>query len=94
MNQAFQKPEVQEALKVLSQHGMGAMHIHMHNENGDLVPLQDGVVQLESDLEVSFVSVDDPRLKDATLVAWQHKEGEIVVTAYCQKNHGRCIVDT
>ena len=50
------------------------------------------MVQLEKDLEVSFVSSNDSELIEATPVGWQWKNGEIQTTMYCKKNHGRCIV--
>lgn len=94
MSQTLQNQEVQGALKVLAQHGLGAMHIHAHDQNGDITPLPEGIVQWGNDLQVSFVSKDDPRLKEATPVASQWKNGKTVVTAYCTKNHGRCIINT
>lgn len=49
MNQVLQNQEVQNALKVLSQPGLGAVDIHMHNDEGDIIPLKEGMVQLEKD---------------------------------------------
>ena len=85
-------PELQNALKVLSQYGLGVVDIHMHNHEGDIVPLQDGMVQLENDLQVSFIDCNNPKLTDATPVGWQWKNGGVQTTMYCSKNHGRCII--
>lgn len=90
--QALKEPEVQDAMRVLAKHGLGATRVHMHDEEGDMIPLGDSVVQLETDLKVSFVDQEDDRLQEATPVSWRWTPEGVQTTAYCQKNHGRCRV--
>ena len=66
MNQILQNQEVQNALKILSNYGLGAVDIHMHDDDGDIIPLREGMVQLEKDLEASFVSSHEAELIEAT----------------------------
>ena len=47
MNQILQNQEVQNALKILSNYGLGAVDIHMNDDDGDIIPLREGMVQLE-----------------------------------------------
>lgn len=86
MTETLNIAEVQNAIRTLSQHGLGAYKVHMHDENGEMVPLRSGMVQLEKDLQVSFVPGNSIDLKDAEAVAWQWKENKIETVAYC----GRC----
>ena len=80
-----------EAIKTLADFGLGAVLLHSHGQNGDIVDIPHDVVQLEEDLSVSFVSRDDPKLQDASIVGWRFFNGEVIPTMYCKKNHGRCL---
>ena len=57
---AVQTQEVQEILQRLSELGLGVFMPHIHNRDG-FSPLPDNIVQLEGDLEITFVNQDDPK---------------------------------
>jgi hypothetical protein len=68
---AIAKPEVQELMKKLSEHGLGVFMPHMHDpETGDYVPLPKGMVSVEKDLQVSFHSSASKEVTDARAVGW------------------------
>ena len=86
MTKTLEIPEVQDAIRILSRYNLGAVRVHMHDDAGAIVPLKDGLVQLENELKVSFVPEDSGELADAEPVAWAWKNGNIKTVAYC----GRC----
>ena len=56
---AIELPEVQELVKQLAAYGLGVSLPHMHDQAGNMVPLPEGVVQVEDDdLRASFVPAD------------------------------------
>jgi len=56
--EAMHFPEVQEMLRRLSEYRLGIFMPHQHDEQtGEFQPLSDGVMQVESGLEVSFRSM-------------------------------------
>lgn len=73
------KPEVQDLIKKLSEHGLAVCVPHMHrDEDGSFVPLPEDTVQSESDLKVSFVKRAALDQHDIP-VAWRWNEGLEVV---------------
>ncbi len=53
--EAIQLPEVQEMLRRLAEYRLGIFMPHTHEEHsGEFQPLPDDVIQVESDLAVSF----------------------------------------
>ena len=64
----FQRADLAHAMKVPARHGLGAHLTHAHDENGDIVGLPGGMVQLETDLKVSFVDTNDTPLHDVDVV--------------------------
>jgi hypothetical protein len=80
---AVNKPEVQEMLQKLAEHGLGVFIPHMHTENEGFEPLPSGMVQMESDLVVTFVPETDPVLKNATMVGWVWDKGQAKVVGKC-----------
>ena len=56
---AIELPEVQGMIRRLAQYGLGVSIPHMHDEAGNMLPLPEGVVQVEGDdLRASFVPAD------------------------------------
>lgn len=92
--EAVYKPEVQEMLQKLAEHGLGVFIPHMHTEDGGFVPLPRGVIQFESELVVSFVPETDPVVKDGTMIGWvwDKDQAKVVATCGCRKVHfpGNC----
>jgi hypothetical protein len=76
-------PEILDAMKVLSKYGFGIMKVHMHDNSGQIVPLEDGKVQYEKGLKVSFVDENLPELCNAIPVGWHLKDGKAKVFAHC-----------
>ena len=72
---AIELPEVQEMARRLSAYGLGVFMPHMHDEAGNMLPLPEGVVQVEGeDLRASFVSADqvtDTPEKRFLTVGWR-----------------------
>jgi hypothetical protein len=81
-------PDVQAMIKELSKYGLGVFIPHMHTEQG-FAPLPSDVIQLESDLEVSFVKKDDPALSSATVVGWvwDADKSRVAAACACSGNH-------
>lgn len=84
---AIDLPEVQEMLRKLAEHKLGIYLPHMHDEQtGELRPLPEELMQVESGLEVSF------RPKEAIAdrtdrflpVAWVWRAGAPAASAVCE----------
>ena len=82
---AVKTPEIQAIIQKLSEHGLGVFIPHQH-ENGVVRPLDPDTVQFESNLEVSFVARDDPRLKNSSIIAWTWNKDRARVSAACACN--------
>lgn len=88
---AIEEPEVQEMLRRLAPYGLGVFMPHLHPDEGGFAPLPEDLVQLEGDLQVSFVRRNDPRLKEAVPVGWvwDGSEARATVSCFCGgKSHG------
>ena len=76
--QAMELPEVQEMGRRLSAYGLGVSMPHMHDDKGDLVPMPEGIVQVEGDdLRASFVPADqvtDTPEQQYVTVGWRWSE--------------------
>ncbi len=84
---AIHLPEVQQMLRQLSKHNLGIFMPHMHGQQtGEFEELADGVIQVESGLEVSFRATEDVvNRKDRFLpVGWCWRAGEATPIAVCE----------
>ena len=85
--EAINLPEVQEMLRRLAEHNLGVFMPHMHGEgSGELQPLPDHLMQVESGLEVSFQSTERAANQtDRFLpVGWLWRGGAPVPVAACE----------
>ena len=85
--EAIHLPEVQEMLRRLSEHKLGIFMPHMHGEQtGELQPLPDGVMQVESGVTVSFQSTEGLAGQTDRLlpVGWCWRGGASQTVAACQ----------
>ena len=85
--EAIHLPEVQEMLRRLSEFKLGIFMPHMHDEQtGDFQPLPDHVMQVESDLAVSFHATEEiAKQADRFLpVGWFWRAGASAPLAVCE----------
>ena len=85
--EAIHLPEVQEMLRRLAEHNLGVFMPHMHGEgSGELKPLPDHLMQVESGLEVSFQSAEgQANLTDRFLpVGWFWRGGAPAPVVACE----------
>ena len=88
---AIYLPEVQAMLRRLSEFKLGICMPHKHDEQtGEFQPLPDEVVQVESELEVSFQPADAiASQSDRFLpVAWAWRSGASTPLAVCEMIRG------
>ena len=72
--EAINNPEVQEMIKKLAQFNLGVFMPHQHNQTtGDFEMLEDGMMQMENDLEVSFVPINNTAPNTFLPVGWVWK---------------------
>ena len=84
---AIHLPEVQDMLRKLSTYDLGIFMPHMHDEQtGEFHVLPDGVMQVESGLEVSFQpTAEIANQEDRFLpVAWVWRAGALTPAAACE----------
>ena len=84
---AIQLPEVQEMLRRLSEYKLGIFMPHMHSEQtGEFEVLPDGLVQVESGLEVSFQASKEVEREKALFmpVGWLWRGGKLSTSAACE----------
>ena len=84
---AIPLPEVQEMLRRLSEYKLGIFMPHMHAEQtGEFEVLSDGLVQVESGLEVSFQASEEIEQKKAQFmpVGWLWRGGKLTTAAACE----------
>lgn len=84
---AMHFPEVQEMLRRLSEYQLGIFMPHMHEaQTGDFQALPDGVVQVESGLEVSFRSSQEMATQAGRFlpVGWVWRDGATTPVAACE----------
>ena len=86
--EAIHLPEVQEMLRKLAEFKLGICMPHMHDEHtGEFHPLPDGVVQVESSLEVSFQQTGQIVSQTAGRflpVGWYWRAGASTASAVCE----------
>ncbi len=85
--EAIHLPEVQEMLRRLSEHRLGIFMPHMHDEQtGQIQPLPDEVMQVESGLEVSFQPTEEieNRTDRFLPVGWFWRAGASTPSAVCE----------
>ena len=81
---AIEFPEVQEIIKNLAKYNLGVYMPHLQNsENGNFEVLPDEQVQLENDLQISFVSREDSIKMNALPVGWIWKNDGLTNAAQC-----------
>jgi len=81
---AIELPEVQEMLRRLSHYKLGIFMPHMHAEQtGDFEVLPDGLVQVESGLEVFFRASEEVEREKALFmpVGWLWRGGKLTTAA-------------
>ena len=84
---AIQLPEVQEMLRRLSDYKLGIFMPHMHAERtGEFEVLADGLVQVESGLEVSFQASEEVEQGKTQFmpVGWLWRNGKLTTSAACE----------
>lgn len=85
--EAMQLPDVQEMLRRLSEHHLGIFMPHMHDEaSGEFQPLPEGILQVESGLDVSFrAALEIVNQTNRFLpVAWTWQAGAPALSAVCE----------
>jgi hypothetical protein len=89
---AMQHPDVQSAMKLLGQHGLGVFLPHIHTDDG-MEPLPAQMVQLEQGLRVSFVQTGAPALEKAIPVGWiwDNEKAAVVSRCFCCGKDDSCI---
>jgi hypothetical protein len=78
------KERIEAIAGELAQYGLGVFEPHAHDENGNIVPLPDGVVSYERDLKVSFIPQENVPA-DSVAVGWRWNNGALTVCANCCK---------
>lgn len=58
---AINLPEVQEMVKRLAAYNLGVFMPHIHDSEGNMLPMPEEIVQVEDDLRVSFMPVSELR---------------------------------
>jgi hypothetical protein len=81
---AINLPEVQEMMKKLATYNLGVFMPHQHNEqSGDFEELPVGVVQMENDLKISFLSTAASEAVKSLPVGWIWQKNGIKASATC-----------
>jgi hypothetical protein len=78
------KERIEAIAKELSQYGLGIFVPHAHDENGNIVPLPEGIVLHESGLKVRFIPQGNVPL-DSVAVGWRWDNGALIACAHCCK---------
>ena len=82
--QAIELEEVQEMLEKLSKYNLGVCVPHKHNEDtGNFEVLPEGVLQVENDLQVSFMRETETHSLKGVPVAWRWQNGGVKAAAKC-----------
>lgn len=86
---AVDRPEVQEMIRRLSEHGLGVYVPHLHPWKGGFELLPVDVVQVERDLRVSFVRESEAAVDGAVPIGWRWdgKNARVAASCYCCKGH-------
>lgn len=85
---AIRLPEVQEMLRRLSEYNLGIYMPHMHEEKtGNFLPIPDDMVQVETELEVSFKTEGEIAAQPERFVqvGWIWRDGEVSSGAACKQ---------
>jgi len=82
--EAIALPEVQEMIEKLAAYNLGVFMPHQHNElNGDFEVLPEGLVQIENDLQVSFLPASAANELTAIPVGWIWRKDGVRASAEC-----------
>jgi hypothetical protein len=76
------KERIEAIAQELALYGLGLFEPHAHDENGNIVPLPDGVISYESDLKVSFIAQENVPA-NSVAVGWRWNNGALTVFANC-----------
>jgi hypothetical protein len=85
--EAVQLPEIQAMLRRLSEYQLGIFMPHRHDEQtGEIQPLPDDVMQVESGLKVSFQPAEEIASKADRFIAvgWFWRGGAPTPSAVCE----------
>lgn len=82
--EAINLPEVQDIIKRLATYNLGVCMPHIHDERaGGFKALPEDMVQVESDLRVTFVTRSKAERTTAVPVAWQWSGDGVTSGAIC-----------
>lgn len=77
-------PEVEEMMKKLAKYNLGVFMPHQHNlKSGEFEVLEDGMVQVEDDLQISFLAKNESSQFQGIPVGWVWKESGITSASEC-----------
>ena len=94
---AIHLPEVQEILRRLSDYNLGIFMPHMHDPGtGEFQPLPDGLMQVESGLQVSFPPTQEIAGQNDRFipVGWSWRDGASTPVAACEMDSEETPGDT
>ncbi len=77
-------PEVKEMMKKLAKYNLGVFMPHQHNlENGAFEMLEEGKMQMENDLQVSFMTKEQAAEVSSLPVGWVWKNDGVQGSSEC-----------
>ncbi len=81
---AIDLPEVKEMMARLAKYNLGIFMPHQHNaESGAFEVLEDGKMQMENDLQVSFMTKEEAAKINSLPVGWVWKNDGVRGSAEC-----------
>lgn len=81
---AIDLPEVQEMMAKLAKYNLGVFMPHQHNaESGAFEVLEEGKMQMENDLQISFMTKDEAAKINSLPVGWVWKNDGVQGSAEC-----------
>ena len=82
--ESINNPDVQEMIKKLATFNLGVFMPHQHNqESGNFEVLEDGMMQMENDLQVSFLSKKEANPNTYLPVGWVWQNNGLTESATC-----------
>jgi hypothetical protein len=79
----FDDPELLAHIKALSKWGLGVTIPHAHDEYGEFKILPTGMMALEEDLSVRFVSTELLKTNDIVPVGWMWRDNKVIESMGC-----------
>ena len=87
---AVQLPEVKAMIEKLASYNLGVYSLHMHDKNGETVPLPEDVIVMEKDQKISFAQGDQCASGEsrqmAAAVGWRYHSGAVQVFSRCNSS--------